>query len=265
MNQRIMENNIKPVTKPEEAISQFVGEQYMEWLMNYMEHEVKSWTSLKAITDAKPRPEKLKKFMLQRFLAAEAFTGREGDPGFLGFAVANLSESSDPLAENALELLENKRREEFAGTFNDTEQSSNIHRQLWIRLLRAVGAGDDEIKRVEAKEPTRTYISELSDVYSNAEWQTTMAAFAAHEKLIPEEYVAIIAMLQNNLPLSASDLEVLTWHSKGDAKYVIEASHILERAVVDEEGKNMVFEGAKRQLEARREFYSALANYLYEN
>lgn len=260
-----MENNIRPVTTPEEAITQFVGEQYMEWLMNYLDHEVKTWASLKAIAEAKARPEKIKKFMLQRFLAAEAFMGgRDGDPGFLGFAVANLSESSDPLAENALELLESKRKEEFSGSGVSAEQSANIHRQLWTKLLKALEASDDELKRIEAKEPTRNYISELSDVYSNAEWQTTMAAFAAHEKLIPEEYTAVITMLQNNTQLSAGDLEVLTWHSKGDAKYVIEASHILERAVVDEEGKSMVYEGVKRQLDARRDFYDALAKYLYE-
>jgi hypothetical protein len=260
-----MENNIRPVATPEEAIAQFVGEQYMEWLLNYLDHEVKTWDSLSAIAQAKPRLEKIKKFMLQRFLAAEAFTGgRDGDPGFLGFAVANLSESSDPLAENALELLESKRKEEVLGTAGAADQSANIHRQLWMRLLKALGIGDDEIKRVEAKEPTRNYISELSDVYSNAEWQTTMAAFAAHEKLIPSEYVAVITMLQNNTQLTASDLEVLTWHSKGDAKYVIEASHILERAVVDEEGKAMVFEGIRRQLDARRDFYEALSKYLYE-
>jgi hypothetical protein len=260
-----MENNIRPVVTPEDAIAQFVGEQYMEWLMNYIDHDVKTWASLNAIAQAKSRPEKIKKFMLQRFLAAEAFTGgREGDPGFLGFAVANLSESSDPLAENALELVESKRKEEVSGVGSAAEQSANIHRLLWVKLLKALEAGDDEIKRIEAKEPTRNYIAELSDVYSNAEWQTTMAAFAAHEKLIPQEYTAIIAMLQNNTQLSPADLEVLTWHSKGDAKYVIEASHILERAVVDEEGKTMVFEGVKRQLDARRDFYDSLAKYLYE-
>jgi hypothetical protein len=260
-----MENNIRPVITPEDAMSQFVGEQYMEWLMNYLDHEVKTWASLKAIAEAKPRGEKIKKFMLQRFLAAEAFTGgRDGDPGFLGFAIANLSESSDPLAENALELLESKRKEEISGTGSTTEQSANIHRQLWMKLLKALQASDEEIKRIEAKEPTRNYISELSDVYSNAEWQTTMAAFAAHEKLIPDEYSAVITMLQNNFQLNSEDMEVLTWHSKGDVKYVIEASHILERATVDEEGKAMVFEGVKRQLDARRDFYDALANYLYE-
>ncbi|HYC79732.1 MAG TPA: iron-containing redox enzyme family protein [Candidatus Binatia bacterium] len=260
-----MENNIQPVTTPEEAINQFVGEQYMEWVMDYLKQEAQSWHSLKELVEARPRPEKIKKYMLQRYLAAEAFTGgRDGDPGFLGFAIANLSESPDPLAEHALELLQGKRQEEMSGATSTADPSTNIHRELWLKLLRAVGLSNEEINRAEAKEATRNYIAELSDVYSNSEWQTTMAAFAAHEKLIPEEYGAIIAMLKNNLQLNEQDLEVLTWHSKADAKYVIETGHILDRVAVDREGKELVFEGIRRQLEARKDFYDGLSKYLHE-
>jgi hypothetical protein len=260
-----MENNITQVTTPQDAIAQFVGEQYMEWVMNFLDHEVKSWNSLKTIAQASPRPEKIRKFMLQRFLAAEAFIGgREGDPGFLGFAVANLSESSDPGAEHALELLENKRKEETLGSGSSVDPSKNVHRELWFKLLHALGVTDEEIGRAEAKEPTRNYVAELSDVYSNAEWQTTVAAFAAHEKLIPEEYAAISALLKNNLQTADADLEVLTWHAKGDAKYVIETVHVLEGVAVDQEGKDLIFQGIQKQLEARRDFYDGLAKYLQD-
>src|ERR1700752_5331243 len=107
-----MENSIKPVTNPDQAAAQFAGEQYMEWVLGYIDHQAKSWPSLQALAQANPRPEKSRKFLVQRYLAAEALAGgREGDPGFLGFAVANLSESSDPGAESALEILEAKRVE----------------------------------------------------------------------------------------------------------------------------------------------------------
>lgn len=265
MNQRLMENNIKPVTTPQDAIDQFIGEQYMEWIMDYLMHEVRTWPSLRQIAESRPRPERIKKLMIQRYLAAEAFTGgRDGEPGFLGFAVANLSESSDPVAEHALEVLETKRKEETMGAASAADPDSNVHKELWLRLLRALGASDEEIKRAEAKEPTRNYISELSDVYSNTEWQTTMAAFAAHEKMIPDEYGALTAMLKNNLQLPEQDLEVLTWHAKGDAKYVIDTKHILERVAVDQEGKELVYEGIRRQLEARRDFYDGLAKYVQD-
>jgi ribosomal protein S24E len=260
-----MESNIHPVNNPKDAITQFVGDQFLEWAMDYLKNQVNSWEFMKAMATAKPKPEKIKKFMLQRFLAAEAFAGgRDGEPGFLGFAIANLSEVSDPMAENALEILENKRREEMLGGGSENNPTSNVHKDLWLKLLHALGSTDEEIKRAEAKEPTRTYIAELSDVYSNSEWQTTMAAFAAHEKLIPEEYVVLIQMLKNNFGLNEDDLEVLTWHSKSDAKYVIETNHLLERVAVDEEGKTLVFEGMQRQLESRKLFYEGLAKYLHE-
>jgi hypothetical protein len=266
MQIRTMENIIKPITTPQEAIAQFVGEQFIEWLMDYLTLEVKSWESLKSISENKPKPERIKKFMLQRFLAAEAFTGgREGDPGFLGFAIANLSESSDPGAEQALELLEHKRDEEMLGGGGSSEPGSNIHRDLWIRLLKGLNISDDEIRHAEAKEATRNYIAELSDIYSNAEWQTTMAAFAAHEKMIPQEYEAIGTMLKNTLQTNEHILEVLTWHAKGDAKYVIEANHILERVAVDQEGKELIFQGVQRQLEARKDYYTAMEKYLLEH
>src|SRR6185503_7397920 len=108
----MIENSIKPVTTPAEAIDQFVGEQYIEWLLNYVVHENHAWPELQSLKIAQPKIEKIRKFMLQRFIAAEAFTGgKEGEPGFLGFAIANLSESADPEAESALEIL-NKKREE---------------------------------------------------------------------------------------------------------------------------------------------------------
>jgi pyrroloquinoline quinone (PQQ) biosynthesis protein C len=128
-----------------------------------------------------------------------------------------------------------------------------------------LGVTDEEIQRAEAKEPARTYIAELSDVYSNSEWQTTMAAFAAHERLIPEEYAAVTALLKANTQVSDADLEVLTWHAKGDAKYVIEATHVLESVAVDHEGKDLIFQGIEKQIEARRDFYEGLSKYVQES
>src|ERR1043166_3678621 len=104
--------NANVISNPQEAVEQFVGEQFIEWLMEYIPHEMKTWPVIERIQASKPKPEKIKKFMLQRFLAAEAYLGqREGDPGFLRFAIANLSESDDPEAESALQILEEKRHE----------------------------------------------------------------------------------------------------------------------------------------------------------
>ena len=257
------QNDIKQIHSPAEAIDQFVGEQFIEWLMNYVAHEVRNFESLQKIARATPKIERIRKFMLQRFLAAEAFVGgRDGDPGFLGFAIANLSESADPAAESALELLEKKRDEEITGSRTEKGALYTAHRTMWLRLLKALGAGDEEINRVEAKEPTRNYIAELSDLYSASDWQTAMGAFAAHERAVPEEYEAILALLRSNTQLTENDMEILIWHTGVDYKYVVNTAKILEKVVFDQESKKLVWDGVGRQLQLRREFYDALAKYL---
>ncbi len=246
------------------ALDQFVGEQFIEWLLNYIGAEVNRWPELSAIKAAQPRIEKIKKFMLQRFLAAEAFLGgREGDPGFIGFAIANLSESNDPLAESALEILEKKREEELSGSHkNAVSLPYSAHKELWLKLLRVLGLSDEEINRAEPKGPTRNYVAELSDIYSNSEWQTAVGAFTAHERSLPEEYAALSEMLKRNTKVSDQDMEILHWNKGSDSKHVINTAHTLDKIVFDMENKLLVWEGVTRQLEARREFYARLAKYL---
>lgn len=262
MNQ-LMENDIKPVTTPADAIEQFIGEQYIEWLMEYVTAEIRTWPEIKILASSKPKPEKIRKLLIQRYTAAQAFLGeKEGDPGFLGFAIANLSESADPEAESALEILEKKKQEELMGQGSSKGIGQNRHHELWVRLLKAVGASDEEIDRAEPKEWTRNYIAELSDLYSNSEWQEVAGAFAAHERAIPEEYGAYLSLIKNNLTLSNQDVEVLTWHAGVDIKYVINTSHILEKIVFDTENKQLVFNGVSRELAVRKEFLEGLVKHL---
>ncbi|MBX4205301.1 MAG: hypothetical protein KW788_03930 [Candidatus Doudnabacteria bacterium] len=256
-------DTIRPVTTPEEAIEQFVGEQFIEWLLNYTATTVNSWPEIAAIRQAQPKIEKIRKFILQRYIAAEAFAGgREGEPGFLGFAIANLSEASDPEAEAALEILEKKQSEELEGQSAKPGLGQNHHKELWVRLLRALGASDEEISRSEAKEWTRNYIAELGDLYSNGEWQEVAGAFAAHERSIPEEYGALLAMIRANTQVSDADLEVLIWHTGVDLKYVVNTGHILEKIVFDVENKKLIWQGVTRELQVRQEFLGGLLKHL---
>jgi hypothetical protein len=248
-------DTIKPVTTPDDAIEQFVGEQFIEWLMEYVVANMRAWPEIAALKQVKPKIEKIRKFMLQRYVAAEAFAGgREGEPGFLGFAIANLSENDDPQAESALEIFEKKLHEELEGQTSKTSIGKNTHKELWVKLLHALGAADEEINRSEAKEWTRNYIAELSDLYSNGEWPEVAGAFATHERLVPEEYLNMISMLRANTQLSDSDMEVLIWHSGVDMKYVVNTNHVLEKIVFDPETKRLIWQGAMRELQTRKDF-----------
>ncbi len=251
-------DNHKILAEPEDAIENYIGEQFLEWILETISAQVKSWPELGQIRDSQAKVEKIRKFILQRFLAAQAFWGgKDGDPGFLGFAIANLSESPDPLAEKGLGILEQKKEEELAGS-----SSKKNHQELWLKLLRGLEITPEEIERAEAKEPTRNYIADLSDIYSTGEWQMTMGAFLAHERAMPEEYAALLAMLKQNTSIDSAATEVLQWHSGVDMKHIISTSHMLEKIMVDPESKQLVWNGVNQQLEARQNLYANLLKYI---
>lgn len=249
-NLSTMTDDTRRLTAPEQAITDMIGEQFVEWMFEAAQQTVRSWPEIGQLHHANPKIEKIRKFLLQRFLAEETMFGREGDPGFLGFAIANLSEASDPLAENALEMLE-KVREKNA----DPEKSRH---KLWIRLLKSSGITQEEMNRAEPKEPARNYVAELSDLYSNSDWQTAIAAFESQLRCASLEYEAIKSLLKNNTDMSDEEAGVLSSREKDTDG--LEAS--LAKIAVDEEGKRQLWDGVVRQLNIRRDFYAGLVKHL---
>ncbi len=248
---------------PKQAVEEYIGEQFIEWLTHFIPGEMQSWPIIQKIRTSQPKPEKIKKFMLQIFLSNEAFLGsREGDPGFLRFALANLSESDDPIAESALEILEARRTEEMAGHKLEKGIIHTPSRELWFRLLKAVGLPEEEIERSEPKEYTRNYIAELSEVYSTYDWQTAIGAFASQESAVVEEYKAILELLKNNLSLSDKDLQILTDRINSAHQRISQTNHILDKVVFDPETKQLVWQGIERQMQIRKEFLEGLEKYL---
>lgn len=253
-----MDKNIHSVASPEDALAQFVGEQYIEWLTEYFDHEVASWDTLGLIAQATPKLDKIKKFFGQRYMLDQIFFGgRDSDPGFLGFAVSNLSESPEPLAEHVLDIVNHRRQA-------DNPAAAGQRKDLWLKLLQGIGLGEDDVRRIEPKEAARTYASELSDLYSNAEWQSVLAAFFAHEKLVQAEFESLTELLRVNVTDGPLNVEALAGKVKQDNKYLVDARYMLERAAVDDESKNLIFHGFERQLAARKDYYTATAKYLYE-
>lgn len=239
----------------DKAIRELTGEEFIEWLMNYITNETNRWPVIQEIGAIRTKPEKIKKFMLQQFLAMQAFLGRtEGDPGSLRFAIANLSESADPSAESALEILEKKYQDEL------TDQNL----ELWHKLLQGLGAKPEEIERIEPKEPTRTYTAELSEIYSSSDWQTAIGTFAAQERSSEVESQAIVSMLKNNTSLSDQDIQIFLAKVDSKSTYTANANHVLDKVVFDLETKMLVWKGVRRFLTIRQEFLNGLTKYLEE-
>ncbi len=255
--------NLHTQTSPTQAIEEYMGEQYIEWLNNYIPAEMESWGALVKIRTNTVKPEKIKKILLQVFLTDEAFLGgREGDPGFLRFAIANLSESDDPLAETALEILEKRRIDELAGHKVERGILQTHKREQWIRLLKALGVTEDEMDKAEPKEPTRNYIAELSEVYSTGEWQTAMGAYASQERSSVELYRAVLNLLKNNAQVSEKEIEVLSSYVNSASQHGTGSSHVLDKVVFDREAKELVWQGVSRHLEVLKDFLTGLEKYL---
>jgi len=241
------------VSTPSDAVEQFVGDQFIDWLMDFITHEVQNWSEIQQIIDSEYRAEKIKKFMLQKYLEAKAlWGGKENDPGFLGFAIANLSEVSDPTAERVLELIEQR----------NTEEKKGLSENLWIKFLKKLGLSQEEIDNTEPKEPTRIYVSALSEVYSSFDWKIAIGAFVAYQRIIMLEAKALLEVLKNNLDFSNSDLEIFRAYSEENKKLVINPRALLAQIVVDKESKEMVMEGVIKQLSARKSYYEKVMKYL---
>ena len=257
-----MIHNVNTINTPQQALEEYLGEQFIDWLGHYIPNEMQTWPIMGKIRTGHPKPEKARKFALQMFLAGEAFLGsRVGDPGFLRFAIANLSESDDPQAESALEILEKRRTDELIGHKVERGIVQTAKRDLWLRLLKALEIPQEEIDRAEPKKPTRNYIAELSDVFSTLEWETAVGAFAALESSIAEEYKVFLELLKNNTSVTEKDLEVLTTPINS-SQYVVTTSHVLDKVVFDRETKELVWAGVTRQLAIQKDFLNDLEKYL---
>ncbi len=250
-------------TDPKQALEEYMGEQFIEWLIHYIPQVMENWPIMTRIKSVQAKPEKLKKLILQIFLINEAFLGgREGDPGFLRFAIANLSESDDPLAENALEILEKRRTEELIGHKLERGMTQTVTRMGWIKLLKALGMTEEEIDRAEPKEHTRNFIAELSDLYSTSEWQTAVGAFVAQEVSEIEESKAILSMLKKQTSLTDKDLQVLENRVGSADQQITTSSRTLDKVAFDQEAKELVWQGVERLLQIRQEFLEGLEKYL---
>ena len=226
-------------------MEQLVGEQFVEWLKEHIKHEFSHWPIIQGLSVANLQPQKLRKLMIQWFFVQSAFWGsKEGDPGFLGFAIGNLSESDDPEAETALEILVTRKNQ---------EQILQPQQHLfWHQLLLVLGAPEEEIQKTKPKEITRHYIAELSDLYSNAAWQTVAGGLAAYDW---------IGNLINQVIIDLSKKAVLNPGSL-EPKSNMDAGHLLEKTIFDPQNKHLVWLGTKKQLDLHQEFLIGLKKYL---
>ncbi len=245
--------NLTSVHNPEQAIHEFVGGQFISWLAETIRHVVSNWPVMEQIAAAHPPAQQLRKFLTQLFLIQQAmWSERDTDPGFLKFAIANLSESNDPAAESALAVLETK--------FNPA--IGEHLKTLWLKLFHSLGLSQEELMRLEPKESTRNYIAELSELYSTAEWQTGVGALVSYWILIGPKFQAIYALARQLENFSEKEFEILKLLANYEPQGLSLAHELLEKLSFDPTTKQLIWEGVIRQLGVEQEFLEHTAKYL---
>lgn len=237
------------IHSPEQAIREYAGGQFVVWLCDEIVSQTQRWEVLDKLTEKQPTSPQFRKFLLQLFLSERAmWDGPDGEPGFLRFAIANLSESDDPAAEHALEYLQTSLLDEGLSDY-------------WSRLFEALEMPTADLKRVEPKEITRNYIAELSEVYSNAEWQEAVGSFAAMQVISPFKYEAALK-LARGLGLGERDTEALKTLS-GRVNFSRQLAYeLLEKISFSEDFKELIWQGVQKTLSTEEEFLSQVSHYL---
>lgn len=251
------EEGLKVIQNQAQAVKEYTGEQFCQWLWQEISNHIAQSLELGGLLAEHSRQERFKKFLLQRYLAEQALYGKqEGDPGFLGFVHANLSESNDPLAEAALSQVLERMNSTDKHSSAKIGLSFEYHRDLWLKLFKALHMPDEEIRHAEPKEACRNFIAELADVLSNSAWQTALGALVSLEAARSAENAALADLISLNLGVSEQDLEILRRNDK------IFSIRLLEKISFDQENKELVWQGAVKQEEIRGNFLNALARYL---
>ena len=241
--------SLTSITTPEQAIREFSGGQFVIWLCEEVTNQVQAWPILRSLAEKEPGPAKFRKFLLQVYLSERAmWDGADGEPGFLRFAIANLSESDEPAAEHGLEALQSN----FAA--EDLSAS-------WARLFESLEMPTADLKRVEPQEITRNYIAELSELYSNSVWQEAVGAFVALQVVAPFKFDAILK-LAKGLGLNEKVLEVLKVLASRKIGSRQLAYELLEKISFSEPFKELIWQGATKALEAEEEFLNQASHYL---
>jgi len=243
-------SNLTTISTPEQAVEELVGDQFVTWLIDYTRHQVGAWEGLAAMPTTEVTIPKLRRFLLQVFAAERAMWENSDDsPGFLKFAIANLSECNDPTAEPGLEVLR-------ANLTIDTWSAS------WAKMFTALGLNPGDFAKIEPKEATRNYIAELSEVYSTGEWQEALAAFAAQWMIMPYKFGVVYSLAQRVEEVNPKDLEVLKILSSQETKSRQLSFELLEKLSFSQATKDMVWQGVSRTLAIEQEFFGSVSKYL---
>jgi pyrroloquinoline-quinone synthase len=137
------------------------------------------------------------------------------------------------------------------------------HPALYRRLLRAVGFGEGDWHQVPLLAATRTFVQLHLDMTLRSWLEALGAVGPGHEWAIPLMFPPLVRGLERSLELDPAALEYFHLHIELDVEHgrALEAS--LLRWATTAANREEIRRGARRSLDARWAFWSALGEQLF--
>ena len=139
------------------------------------------------------------------------------------------------------------------------------HAALYRRFLRAVGFGEGDWDLVPLLPATRAFVQLHLDMTLRSWLEALGAVGPGHEWAIPLMFPHLVQGLERSLPLDPSALEYFHLHINLDVEHGKALEESLLRWATNEVNQEDIRRGARRSLEARAAFWSALEEQLFPN
>ena len=137
------------------------------------------------------------------------------------------------------------------------------HPALYRRFLRAVGFGEGDWDRVPLLPATRAFVQLHLDLTLRSWVEALGAVGPGHEWAIPLMFPQLVQGLERSLPLDPAALEYFHLHINLDVEHGKALEGSLFRWATTADHQEDMRRGARRSLEARAEFWSALGEQLF--
>ena len=180
----------------------------------------------------------------------------------VGFFPAYLEAIADRTPDAEVRRL---LREILEDEYMRPESFERSHPALYRRFLRAIGFGEGDWDRVPLLPATRAFVQ----IHLDMTWRSWLEALGAvgpgHEWAIPLMFPHLLQGIDGSLPLDAEALEYFQLHINLDVEHGRVLQESLLRWATTEENEDTIRRGARRSLEARAGFWSALEEQLFPN
>jgi len=137
------------------------------------------------------------------------------------------------------------------------------HAALYRRFLRAVGFGEGDWDRVPLLPATRAFVELHLDMTLRSWLEALGAVGAGHEWAIPLMFPHLVHGVDSSFPLDPVAVEYFHLHINLDVEHGKALEESLLRWATTAENQEDIRRGARRSLEARAAFWSALEEQLF--